>query len=209
MKKLFVLSFLLVAIFSASHAARADQLTLTGVSSSGFAGYAAGPYYGSLNGHSITMVCDSFDRHNSIGQTWQVSVNSFSDLNFLSNVLYGGQVNALAKYRQAAWLYDQLLSHQSQAGDIQGAIWNLFNPTITPDTLGSNVWLALAQAQNFAGYDFSKYRFLTPLDRTVNGQQEMITTTPEPATLALLGTGLAGVASTLRKRRRESQKAQS
>ncbi|MGI9166182.1 MAG: PEP-CTERM sorting domain-containing protein [Pyrinomonadaceae bacterium] len=77
---------------------------------------------------------------------------------------------------------------------------DIFNPSSSPDTLGSTAWLTSAQNQNFLGYDFSRFRILTPLDRTINGPQENLTQVPEPAALFLLGSGLVGIVTTLRKR---------
>lgn len=146
------------------------------------------------------MVCVSFDRHVSVGQTWQVTVNQLTE-GGVANALYGSQTDALLKYKQAAWLYDQMSLQPNQRGDIQGAIWNVFNLSSSPDTLGSTAWLTNAQNQNFDGYDFSRFRILTPVDRTINGPQEnLITQVPEPAALFLFGSGLVGIATTLRKR---------
>ncbi len=201
MKKLFVITFFLLAVVGASQNASADTLTLTGVGNTTWSGVQAGPYTGNLNGNSITMVCLSFDRRVSIGQTWQATSNMLT-ASGVANALYGAQANALLKYQQAAWLYDQMTANPTQAGEIHGAIWNIFNPGVTPDTTASNAWLALAQNQNLSGYDFSKFRIITPLDRTANGPQENLTTVPEPATMLLLGTGLAGVAAKVRRRRK-------
>lgn len=181
--------------------ASADTVTLIGVGNDVWNGVRPGPYAATLNGSSINMVCVSFDRHVSVGQTWDVTVNMLTP-DGVSNSLYAGQMDALSRYQQAAWLYDQMSVYADQRGDIQGAIWNIFNSGTTPDTAGSNAWLSMAQSQNFAGYDFSRFRILTPFDRTANGPQENITTVPEPATMLLLGTGLAGVAAKLRRRHR-------
>ncbi len=201
MRRFAVLSLLLLIVcFGGAATASADTVKLIKfgdpIPSIGF----AGPYQGTLNGSSIAMVCMSFDRRIVEGQTWQVTVNALTAQG-VANALYGGQANALFKYQQVAFLTDQLTLHPDKSGDIQIAIWNIFN-SATPDTAGSSAWLALAASQNFSGYDFSKFRILTPTDISRRGPQEMMTTVPEPTTMLLLGTGLAAIGAKLRKRRR-------
>jgi hypothetical protein len=202
MRRFAVLSLLLLVVcFGGAATASADTVKLIkfGDQIPGFG--SGGPFQGTLNGSSIAMVCMSFDRRVSVGQTWQVTVNSLTAAG-VANALYGGQANALFKYQQAAFLYDQISLHPDSRADIQVAIWNIFNPAITPDTAGSGAWLTLAASQNFTGYDFSKFRILTPLDRSSRGAQEMLTTVPEPTTMLLLGTGLAAIGARFRKKRR-------
>lgn len=191
--------FLLVLVFGLGLASSASADTVKLINF-GDIGPSAGPYQATLNGNSITMVCVSVNRLVTEGQTWQVTINELTSAG-VENAMYGAQANALLKYQQAAWLTDQLSLHTDEQGDIQKAIWNIFNPSLTPDTEGSNAWLVLAQNQNFDGYDFSKFRILTPLDRTRRGPQENLTTVPEPTTMLLLGTGLAAVAAKLRRKR--------
>lgn len=202
MKRFLILPSLLAAIFLLAPAAHADSLTLTGVGNQSFAGTSAGPYSATLNGNSITMVCVSFDRTVTVGQTWQVTVNSLNAAG-VALALYGAQENALLNYQRAAWLYDQMTINPNEAGAIQGAIWNVFNGG-TPDTNGSNHWLTLAMSQDLSNYDFSRFRILTPTDFSASGAQENLTTIPEPATMLLLGTGIAGFAAARRRRNKRN-----
>lgn len=203
MKRLLLVPCLLVLILvSAASSARADSVTLVSVGTNTFQGSSAGPYSGLLNGDPISMMCLSFNRNVQVGQTWDVAVNML-DAAGVANALYGGQTNALLKYQRAAWLYDQLTASPNQASAIHGAIWNIFNAR-TPDTAASIQWFSAAMNANLAGYDFSRFRILTPADRSKYGPQEMMTTVPEPMTMLLLGSGLLGVAAKVRKHRKRN-----
>jgi len=202
MKRLLFAPALLAMIFVASSAVHADPLTLLSVGTNTFRGTSAGPYSALLDGAPITMVCLSFDRRVQVGQTWNVAVNAL-DASGVANALFGAQANALLKYQRAAWLYDKMLSTPSQASAIQGAIWNLFNGS-TPDTAASIRWFSAAMNANLTDFDFSRFRILTPFDRSRHGEQENLTTVPEPATMLLLGSGLLGIAAKARKRRKQT-----
>ena len=194
---LFALFLGLGCVTSAS----AETVKLIKVGDQFAPGEFAGPYQAQLNGDPITMVCVSFDRHVKVGQTWEVSVNEIT-LSGVANALYGGTADALFKYQQAAFLTDQLVLNPNENGAIQTAIWKVFNAA-TPDFGNAAAWLALAQNQDFSTYDFSKFRILTPTDRSAGGPQENLTTVPEPTTMLLLGTGLTAIAAKVRRKRRD------
>ena len=70
------------------------------------------------------------------------------------------------------------------------------NPTYW--TASEAAWLHAAQTTDFSNYDFSAFRVYTPIRPT--SPQEMITKTPEPASMVLLGSGLMTLAGLIRRK---------
>ena len=208
-------AWLLLPILLIATAVHADSVTMqfTGVNGAHGGGYYVSPYYGTLNGLPVTLYCVDIANTVHFGQVWQANLSTITNGSNLSGTRYGGLPNALTLYQQAAWLINQFPTHTSDYVNLQYALWNLFNPSLAPDSAGSNAWLALAAA-NFGSISFGNFRVVTNTDPVyLTGQvQEFIiivppSPVPEPATLALFGSGLIGIATMVRRRTRGGESA--
>jgi hypothetical protein len=203
---LLLLAGVLVLLGTPIHSlATTVTVKLTGVNGATQGGVYADPYYGTINkGSQVVLVCDDFNHETDIGESWQATVSTFADLNsvrFKQNITE----QTLQDYEEAAYLYNQLLSHPSQYGDISFALWALFSPNARNSsgfTPNSQNWLSKAQLQTFYAGEFSNFLILTPVSHKANSPQEFLTTTatPEPSSVLLLMSGLAAVSLLWRKK---------
>ena len=202
--------FTAIAAFANNAAAQQQFKFISGGTVTAF-GYYVGPYVGAMGpsySQPVTLNCVDFFHHISVGQVWSANVTRLGAASDLSATRFGGLTNALALYRQAAWLTTQYAGKSNyEVGQIQATIWNLFGGGPTPAT---NSWLTLAQT-NYTSVNMRDFVVITDVNKDLaRSAQEFLTydpvVTPEPATMALFGTGLVGVV-VLRRRRKKSDQA--
>jgi hypothetical protein len=176
------------------------------------------PYSITVDGVAFSAICyDTLDNITN-GQTWSADELTLAQV---ATTNFFGTANTLANYEEVAWLSLQSYTSAADQIELQHNIWNVFGsgpggvPYAVNEGPGSySAALAAAQADNYAGYDFSHVAFLVPVGSVAGsapGQAFVIDPTPatstnvpdapEPGTIVMLGGGLAGIAVGWRRRR--------
>jgi len=180
-----------------------------------------GVYYGSVGGTAANFVCDDFTDEIGGGEQWTAAAYSLESV-FTGNpaVLYNGITPAhdattwQQMYAEVGWLAEQIFTNTSQAAgnSLSYAIWYIIDhPTIADPGNGQSDaaaalawWTGLSAAcktDPVACGALSNLEIYTPTSWTSAGRPQEFIGTPEPLSMALMGTflTLAGLALGKRK----------
>ena len=159
-----------------------------------YAGEASYPYEVSVNGGpNQWMMCIGFNEHITGGETWKATPVSIGSLD----------VNADHVYYEAAFLFKQAVADGGANVNLQAADWWLLEGTPAL-TAGGQALVALAQSQTYTQGEYSDVLLYKAIPGTeslnLGTPQSFLSSTPEPGTLVMFGSGIAGLAGLLRRK---------
>jgi hypothetical protein len=179
-------------------------------------GYYTYPYYFSINnGPSTPLICDNFDNAITAPETWTANVNSLLTAGTAGNGYYSTLAGAQTMYDAAGLIFEAILTGQLSSVDGNWAIWGLFSANARGNSFYTSSALNLVSLDflNLAQTDVANSTLPAYLDNMVvytpvggvaggDSPQEFIGVAPEPASLALFGSGLALLCGAIHRRRR-------
>ncbi len=174
-----------------------------------------GPYDLKINGVTVKAMC--MDNFLSVGDPWKANITSVSGNDFSKTYMGNQTFNVFGQtftskdvYTAEAYLFSEIVKPGADRADIQEAAWDIMNPdTLKKDSNNTKVESVLQDVSlNYKNFNTSGYQIISDVN-SCNPNQEFMTSTPEPATFALLGGGLflAGAARMFRRKKQTEVKA--
>jgi hypothetical protein len=171
------------------------------------------PYQGSLNGNQVLLFCVDPDHFDGSGP-YSVNLSPAGAGSSTEQVVFDGKTPAQAQnlYGEEAYLATLLLntpsSQTTTQQEIQGAIWQLADSTVTfPGASGTfnsavSSYESAAQSNAFTGgFEIATDTACTTASNCVNTRQEYLVLTPEPSSLGMIGVGFLSFLGALKRKR--------
>lgn len=208
-----------VCLGSRAFAGQTVTMEVTNPGNNILGGVYVGPYYATIGSQTnVPIICDDFTDETYVGSPWSATVTTVAagGPTWMSTSLNLSAAMQAADYAQAAYLAEQLVSPSvacpSKAnctGDIQFAIWNIFDPSTSNghggylngplsyisgnDLSNSLYWLqqasSLYQKNALSTAQFSNVTVYSPYPKGPP-QEFLRVNTPEAPVLATLGVDL-------------------
>jgi hypothetical protein len=144
--------------------------------------YYVGPYTISINGQNVAAMCVDVMDESKIGDTWTAALTQVGG--DLSSTYHPDDA---VQYKEEAYLYSLITQPGADRVDIQHAAWFITDSAYVIDA-AAQAYVTQAQ-NNYAGMNFSGFELVSSTN-TPHEQEFMVSSTPEPASVALLGAGL-------------------
>ncbi len=216
--KIFGFAILACSFAMPGKANSADTLKLVSWGANTWGNVVAYPYYLSFNNNPATeMMCDDYWDEIGQGQQWDVTVHSLTPSNIGSLMFFSEFSNpdsALTAYYAAAYILTGVHGGTIAANYGNAAVWQLFSTPAGKTIPGGNdgtvqgiLTDALIYVTTHSNLNYSGIRVYTPTNLGSSRTQEFLeygvsfsSPVPEPATYALFGAGLIGLAAFGRRR---------
>ena len=172
------------------------------------------PYVGTVSQggkqiYSGYLVCDDFNTHTNVGQSWGATETNAGALNGTEKFagetyMVGAQTYTTQQmYDAAGWLVNQLLpgnaTNQPVQANISFAIWDIFDGTQAGGAVETDIVDAFNEVTT-DHYVASNIEVFTPVPSSASQEFLIPVSVPEPAALVLFAVGLAGIGFRLRSR---------
>lgn len=175
--------------------------------------YYVGPYTLDINNKNYAVMCVDFLDDSYIGATWKAAFTDLSPNTTDFSNTYVGQgnnsSNAKTIYEEEAYLYSMIVNTNDPTAriNIQHAAWSLTDPNYALNA-GSAAELQVAENNyNSGAFQAQLWTYEVVSDTSKSGRQQefLVSSAPEPRSLALFGAGLLLLTGLLRKVRRKNR----
>lgn len=169
------------------------------------------PYELDVNG--ILTVATCYDIFDSVidGQSWTANALTLNEAAAIGQ--FSSDANALERYMEVGFLFEQTTDSPQNQIDLQHDIWNIFGGDTYAVTAGMQSYLNLLNTSAYTDFNFNTVEFLEDVNQTTGRAQAFVidppAEAPEPGTIMLMGAGavLIGIGKMKRQKRDWSNRA--